>query len=403
MTQERIIVTGYGLLTALGLDVQSSWENLLKGVNPVRRFTLFDPSGLSACFGMELPEGTEDLFKKIINPRRRRQMTRSIMIAIAAARAAIENAGLQILDADPKRVGVVFGATGTGYAPMTTELDPNRILRNMASASAAWIGMLEKVKGPSFVVSTACASGVYAIHAAHMLISTGQCDIVICGAADSAVNRLDVEGFQSLLALAEDEDYSKASRPFDKTRNGFVIGEGGGALILEKESLALKRNASLKAICHLPGLTSDAYNIISPSPEGESIAECMKQALSNAGVSSADLGYINAHGTSTLLNDRIESTAVMQVFGDSADRIAISSTKGQTGHCLSGAAAVEAILTIKALEQGILPPTANLQETDPDLNLNYIKVAPIKQNIVHAMSNSFAFGGHNGSVVFSKI
>jgi 3-oxoacyl-[acyl-carrier-protein] synthase II len=401
---ERIVVTGMGLLSALGLDVESSWQNIIAGTNPVRRFTLFDPTGLNVTFGMELPDGAEDCFKNLINPRRRQQMTRCTMIAVAASRQAVEDAGLDLSITEARRVGVVLGTTGTGYAPAQGEVaDKHRILRNMASSAASWVGLLEKVRGPSFVVSTACSSGTYAIHAAHLLLQSGRCDAVICGAADSAISYLDVEGFQSLMALSEEADFSRASRPFDRTRNGFVIGEGGGVVVLERESTAVERGARMRAVCHLPGLSSDAYNIISPDPEGTSIAECMDQAVMNAGITPEQIDYINAHGTSTPLNDLVETKAIKQVFKAHAYQLNVSSTKSLTGHCLSGAAGVEAVLTIKAMEEGIVPPTANLKETESEMDLNYTAREPVKRDIRHALSNSFAFGGHNGSVVFSKV
>lgn len=403
MNSDRIVVTGMGLLTALGLDLDTSWRNLIAGKNPVRRFTLFNPEGLNAAFGMELADGAEDCFKNLLNPRRRQQMTRCTMLAVAAARTAVQDANLDIPSVNPSRVGVVLGATGTGYAPSSLETDKHRILKNMASASASWVGLLEKAQGPAFVVSTACSSGTYALHAAHLLISSGQCDAVITGAADSAINYPDVEGFQSLMALCEDKEFERASRPFDATRSGFVIGEGGGVLVLEKESFADKRGARIRAVCHLPGLSNEAYNIISPAPEGDSIAACMRAALAHAGCSPEDIDYINAHGTSTLLNDLVETKAIKQVFGPHAYNLHISSTKSQTGHCLSAAAGVEAVLTVKALEEGLVPATINTMTTEPEMDLNYTLGRPVPKEIRHAMSNSFAFGGHNGAVIFSKV
>ncbi len=403
MTEDRIVVTGMGLMCALGLDVDTSWRNLVAGKNPVSRFTLFDPSGLNACFGMELPSEAVESFKGILSPRRSRQMTRCTMIAVATAHQAVADARLLDGDVDPARVGVVMGATGTGYAPASLEPDKDRILRNMASAPASWVGLVEKVKGPSFVVSTACSSGTYALHAAYLLIASGQCDAVITGAADSAINYPDVEGFQSLMALCEEPDFTRASRPFDATRSGFVIGEGGGAFVLERESFARKRGATPRAVCRLPGLSSEAYNIISPNPEGGSIASCMQNALTHASLLPKDIDYINAHGTSTPLNDRVETKAVKQVFGRHAYQLHVSSTKSQTGHCLSGAAGIEAVLTVKAVEEDTVPATINTQTTEPEMDLNYTLNAPVKKTIRHAMSNSFAFGGHNGAVIFSKI
>lgn len=403
MTGPRVVVTGMGLMTGLGLDVESSWQGLLSGQNPINRFRLFDPEGLRANFGVELPAEANDHFAGIIKPRRRKQMTRGTMIAVATSKMALADAGLVVGDCDPARIGVVLGATGTGYAPTTLEADQHRILKNMACASASWVSLIEKTKGPAYVVSTACSSGAYALHAAHMLIQSGECDAVIAGSADSAINFPDVEGFQSLMALSEEsDDMARSSRPFDRTRSGFVVGEGGGVLVVESERFAEKRGASPKAVLHRPGLTAEAYNIISPNPSGSSIAACMQKALANAGLSSMDIDYINAHGTSTPLNDEVETRAIKAVFGDAAYKLSISSTKAVTGHCLSAASGVEAVLTIRAMAEGIVPPTYHLEETDPDMNLDYTPNKPVTRAIDHAMSNSFAFGGHNGVLVFSK-
>jgi 3-oxoacyl-[acyl-carrier-protein] synthase II len=404
MTEERVVVTGLGLMTGLGVDIEETWRRLLALENPVARFTSFDTAALRADFGVTLPPEADGLFKELIKPRRRKQMTRATMIAIATARQAVADARLTIQELDPARVGVVLGATGTGYAPMSADTDQHRILKNMASASASWVSLAEKTKGPALVVSTACSSGTYALHTAHMLIASGQCDAVISGSSDSAVSYLDVMGFQSLMALSEErDDIEHAMRPFDRNRSGFVIGEGGGALVVEGERFAEKRGATPLAVLHRPGLSSEAYNIISPEPEGTSIAYSMRQALSNAGLRPAEVDYINAHGTSTPLNDLVETRAIKAVFEEAAHTVAISSTKSMTGHCLSGASGVEAVLTLKALKEGVVPPTINLRDPDPECDLDYTPGEPRKREIRHALSNSFAFGGHNGVLAFSKI
>ncbi len=391
-------------MTGLGLDLETSWRHLIERVNPVKRFDLFDPEGLNASFGVQLPEGAEERFKQIIKPRRRKQMTRASQIAVTCARMAVQDAGLHVGEVDPSRVGVVLGATGTGYAPHDGTVDKHRILRNMACASASWVSLAEKTKGPAFVVSTACSSGAYALHAAYMLLRSGECDAVIAGSADSAINYLDVEGFQSLMALSEEAvGFERASRPFDASRSGFVVGEGGGVLVVEREAFAAKRNASPKAVLHRPALTSEAYNIMSPEPTGSSIAACMRRAVSNAGIRPEAVAYINAHGTSTPLNDLVETRAIKAVFGRHAYEISVSSTKSQTGHCLSAASGIEAVLTIKAIQEGVVPATLNLEETEPEMDLNYTPNTPVKRAIDHALSNSFAFGGHNGVLLFSKI
>jgi 3-oxoacyl-[acyl-carrier-protein] synthase II len=273
----------------------------------------------------------------------------------------------------------------------------------MASAPAAWITLRWKLTGPSFVVSTACSSGAYAIHAAHMLIASGQCDAVVTGSISSTINFLDVEGFGSLMALAVDPDSPlTSSRPFDKNRKGFVMGEGGGILVLESLESAEKRGAEVLAISSLPGLNSEAYNILSPRHDGEGMAGSMALALKNAGLKPQDIDYINAHGTSTVVNDLYETLAIKKTFGDHAFSVPVSSTKSMTGHCLAGAAGVEAAICVQALRRGVIPPTINLHHPDPELGLDFVPLTPRPANLRHVMSNSFAFGGHNGTNIFSK-
>lgn len=399
----RVVVTGMGLMTGLGLDLASSWQGLMEGRRAIRRFSLFDPSGLEVPVGVELPDGADEFFKARIKPRSRAQMTRATMIALTTAEQAIEDAGLDLAAVDRERVGVVAGATGTGYAPTTLDPDGHRILKNMASASAAWISLKAQLLGPSMVVSTACSSGAYAFAAAWEWIARGDCDAVVAGSAESALNEPDVRGFSSLMALAEpDDDVDGLSRPFDARRRGFVMGEGGGFLVLESEAHALRRGARILAVLHRPGLGSEGYNILSPEPDGAGMARAMRKALANAGLAPDAIGYVNAHGTSTPLNDRYETQALKTVFGEHARRLAVSSTKASTGHCLSGAAGIEGVLTVQALVQGILPPTMNLTHPDPELDLDYVPNVPRPAIVLHAISNSFAFGGQNGVCVFSR-
>lgn len=404
MENNRVAITGLGIMTALGLDLESTWRGLVDGKNPVGRFELFDPEGLPSPFGMELSSDVEEVFQKAIKKRQRRQMTRGTMIALVTAKMAIEDSGLmESGTVDPARIGVVIGCTGTGYAPTSLERDEFRILRNMASSPAAWISLKNKLSGPAFVVSTACSSGAYALNAAFSMIFSGQCDAVVTGAADSALNYPDIEGFCSLMALSEDVDnYKTASRPFDKQRNGFVMGEGGGMMVIESFDHAQKRKTKIAAQMTLPGLCSEAYNIISPKPDGQSMALAMNLALKNGNLDYSQIDYINAHGTSTLQNDRLETLALKSAFREKARDIPVSSTKSMTGHCLSAAAGVEAVICCKALAENTIPPTINLEEPDPELDLDYVPQKAREKKLYHVMSNSFAFGGHNGVCIFSK-
>jgi 3-oxoacyl-[acyl-carrier-protein] synthase II len=397
-----VAITGMSLLTGTGLNLDSAFNGLLTGKSPIRRFTHFDPEGLPCTFGVELPEGAGALIESHVSPRRRAQMTRGTALAIVAARAAMLHAGLSDCDLDRRRMAAVLGATGTGYAPTHLEPEKNRILKNMASSPAAWVSLTEKIEGPSFVVSTACASGAYALHAGLTLIASGQVDIALVGAADSALTRLDVAGFCELFALCTEESMMEsASRPFDKNRSGFVMAEGAGMLVLESFESAARRGAPVLAKAHEPGLSSEAYNIVSPRPDGSSVARAMALAIQNAGLTPSDIDYINAHGTSTPHNDLVETRAIKTVFGHSP-KVPVSSTKGMTGHCLSASAAVEAVICCEALRRGIIPPTMNLQEPDPELDLDYVPCEPRRATLRHVMSNSFAFGGHNAACVFSS-
>ncbi len=399
----RVAVTGLGLMTGLGLDLDSSWRGLVEGRGATARFRGFDPTGLACTFGVELPEGAEALFAAHVKPRQRAQMTRGTMIACAVAQQAARHAGLEARLGDRARVGVVLGGTGTGYAPREPGLDEHRILRNMASAPAAWVSLKGKYQGPSCVVSTACSSGAYALHMAHLLIASGQCDVVLAGAADSALSFLDVQGFCSLMALSEDAAHAEtASRPFDRRRSGFVPGEGGGVLVLESPDHARRTGARVLAELSLPGLCSEAYNIVSPEPGGVSMARAMRLALAQAGLAPEEIGYLNAHGTSTPLNDAYEAQAVREVFGQAAARLPVSSTKSMTGHCLSAAAGVEAVVSVMALVEGLIPPTRNLEEPDPDCALDHVVGRARRAELRHVMSSSFAFGGQNGVCIFSR-
>ena len=406
-----VAVTGLGLMSSLGLDLESSWRGILEGRPPIRPFTMFDPRGLAVGFGAELPDGVDELFKANIRKRRRDQMTRGTMLAVTAGGMALADAGLGGKGAlaaaglDPERVGVVVGTTGTGYTPPPDGArDQHRILRNMSNSPASWLSLTHKLGGPAFTVSTACSSGVYALASAAALIQTGQCDMVLAGASDSSLNYDDLAGFASLMALSEDlEHAATASRPFDLDRGGFVMGEGGGYLVLERVDLARERGARVHALMPTPALTSEGYNIISPAPGGSGMVRTMGLALELAGLAPEQVGYLNAHGTSTQLNDLYEAQAVHDLFGGAAASLPISSTKGATGHCLAGAAGVEAVLSVLALRDGLIPPTLNLERPDPDLGeLDLVTGAPRPAELRHVMCNSFAFGGHNGVVIFSR-
>ena len=400
---KRIVVTGLGLMSGAGLDLETSWSNILAAKSFTKPFTLFDTKDLSANFGVEITGADTAFFKQFVKKRKRSQMTRGTLLSVVASMMAVENSGIINGNIDLSKAAVVVGATGTGYAPNTLENDEYRILKNMASSPAAWISLQHGFAGPTYVTSTACSSSNYALHSAFMLISSGQCDVAISGGGDSALNYYDVRGFESLMALSEEsDDIKSASRPFDKNRNGFVMGEGAGMLVLESLEHAEKRGAEIYAELNLPGLSSEAHNIMSPKPDGSGMARTMQLALDNANLNYSDISYINAHGTSTPLNDKCETAAIKSIFED-VNTPPVSSTKSVTGHCLSAAAGVEAVLSVLAIRDGIIPPTANYKTPDLECDLDYVVEGARKKELTHVMSNSFAFGGHNGVAIFSKI
>lgn len=395
----HVAVTGLGLACGLGLTVDQAWSAALRGETPAHTYTLFDPTGLDAPFGVALPEDAIAWFAGQIRKPHRRLMTRGTQLTVCSGAEALMDAGPSL---DPARVGVVVGTTGTGYIRPEGEDDADRILKAMPNSPAAWLSLLHKLQGPAFVVGTACASGAYALAMAFELIRNGTCDAVLAGAGDSSLNRHDVAGFGSLLALAEPgDDVRFASRPFDRDRTGFVMGEGSGFLMLEHPERARARGARVYATMAQPALTSEAYNILAPAPGGAGMARCMASALHLARLTPQDIGHINAHGTATRLNDLYETRAIEAVFGAHARRVLVSSTKSMTGHCLAGAGGVEAVLAVKALTEGVVPPTATLRCADPELGLDYVPLTPRRADLRHVMSNSFGFGGHNGVVVLS--
>lgn len=401
---KRVVITSTAAISALGLNSNECWNNLQNGEIFISPYSVFDPKDLSFPFGYQLPEGAEPLFKSRIKTYNRKKMTRGTRIAVTAAFEALENSGLKLDEEDRSRIGVVVGATGTGYAPKTDAVDRNRILQNMASASGAWISTHLRLEGPAFVVSTACSSGIYAAKCAYDLIQTGECDIVITGSAESALSYPDALGFENLMALNDDiNNWKNASRPFDRNRSGFVMGEGGGMVVLESLEHAKKRKADIIAEMHRPALNAEAYNIIAPKTDGEGMAITMANALKNSSLKHNQIDYINAHGTSTPLNDLYESKAINKIFKAHAQELVTGSTKSMTGHCLSGTGGLEIVFSALALKFQKLPPLVNYFEKDPDINLNFDSSSYKGKAINHVLCNAFAFGGNNGSVILSRL
>ena len=401
--QRRVVITGMNMITSLGLDLQTCWENLVAGKNGVGRISLFDPSGLQTLIAAQVPGSFEEYASGYIRKRTADQMTRVTKMCFVCAADAVKQSAIDFGELDRSKCGVILGVVST--ANTSTEQGTtakNRVLKSMNNAMSAWISLEYKLRGPNFTVASACASSAYAIGLGYDMIRNGTADIVLTGGADSIINREEIEGFNELYALSVNNDPETACRPFSKDRDGFLIGEGAGIMILESEESALKRNAVIHAELAGYAITSEAYNIMAPMKDGEGIAQTMQQALENAGVRPEEVDYINAHGTSTILNDSYETLAIKKVFGDHAYKIPVSSTKSMIGHTVGAAGVIEGIVTVMSLQTGIITPTIHLDFPDPELDLDYVPGKSRKHPVNCALSNSFAFGGHNATLVFKK-
>ena len=392
------------VISSLGIDLKSNWENLIEGKSGVRKIRLFDASDSITQIAAEIPPEFEEYSRRYIKKRAGSQMTRVTRICFTCAKEAIAQSGLNFENVDKTRCAVILGVVNSGNS--SSEKDTtlqNSIFKNMTNAMSAWISMEYQLMGPNFVVNTACASSAYAIGFGYDMIRYGQADIIIVGGADSIINREEIAGFNALYALSvENDPPEKASKPFSIDRDGFVIGEGSGILILESEESARKRNAMIYAEMVGYAISSEGYNIMAPMKDGEGMAFTMEKALKNAGISPEEVDYINAHGTSTELNDRYETMAIKKVFGEKAYQIPISSSKSMIGHTIGAAGAIESIITILSINNSILTPTINLDHPDPDLDLDYVPNKSRKKELRIAISNSFGFGGHNATLIFKK-
>jgi len=399
----KVVVTGMDVISALGLNIETNWENLVQGKSGVKRISLFDPSDLQTQIAAEVPMNFEDLAREYIRKRSARQMTRVTQFCFTCAKAAVEKSGIDFSRVDKTRCAVIMGVVNTGNSSVEKGTTiQNAILKSMNNSMSAWISLEYKLLGPNYTVTTACASSAYAIGLGYDLIQSNKADIVIVGGADSIINPEEIRGFNELYALSvENDPPEKASKPFSKSRDGFVIGEGAGILILESEEFALARKATIIAEITGYALTSEAYNIMAPMNDGEGMAQTMELALQNSNLEPADIQYINAHGTSTILNDRYETLAIKKVFQEQAYQIPVSSLKSMIGHTIGAAGAIEVAITIMSMLKETVTPTINY-EKDPELDLDFVPNKARKHPITHAISNSFAFGGHNASIVLKK-
>ena len=407
----RVVITGMGAVTPLGNTVAETWEGICRGKSGIGRITRFDCTAFDTKIAGEL-KGFDPL--QYVNRKEQRRLDNFIIYALASAEMALADAGLVIGAGEAERTGVIIGSAIGGLATIEKEkeavllggprkMSPFTIPAALANLAAGHVSIRFGAKGPINCSVTACASGTCAIGDAARIIAGGYADVMIAGGVDAAVTPLCVAGFNAMQAIStRNEEPEKASRPFDRDRDGFVISEGCGLVVLEALPRALDKGARIYGELAGYGSTSDAFHMAAPPPGHEGAARCMRAALHDAGMDASGIDYINAHGTATTLNDAYETEAIKAVFGEYARRLAVSSTKSMTGHLLGATGGLEAILALKAIGEGILPPTINLDHPDPACDLDYVPHQARKMEIRTAMSNTFGFGGVNAVLIFRK-
>ncbi|HXV48166.1 MAG TPA: beta-ketoacyl-ACP synthase II [Candidatus Binatia bacterium] len=407
----RVVVTGVGLVTPLGTGVEKNWQALTAGRSGIRKISHFAPEAFASRIAGEVPDFKAEDF---IEPKEIKKMDLFIQFALGATALAMADSGLKIEGEFAESVGVIIGVgmCGLDTLEVTKEaliaggprkISPFFIPKVISNLAPGHVAIRYGAKGVNLTPTSACASGTHAIGEAYHLIRCGLQDAVIAGGAEAAITPLGVGGFAAMKALStRNDEPERASRPFDSERDGFVIGEGSGVLILEERARALERGAKIYAEVIGYGANGDAHHMTAPAPEGEGAARCMRLALKDAGIAPSDVDYINAHGTSTEYNDANETTAIKAVFGEQSAKLAVSSTKSMTGHLLGAAGAVEGVYTALALHHGILPPTINYENPDPACDLDYVPNQAREAAIKVALSNSFGFGGTNACVIFRR-
>ena len=409
--RRKVVVTGVGLVIPTGIGTETAWKNVCEGKSGIGPLTRFDPNGFETKIAGEVKGFTPEAY---IEKKEIKKMDLFIQYALAATKEALEDSKLKITSENCEHIGVIVG-TGLGglptiekYHQILLEKGPNRIspffipmlIANLASGQ---IAIQFGAKGPNTCIVTACATGAHCIGDAFRALVYGDADAIITGGTEANITPLTIGGFNAMKALStRNEEPEKACRPFEKNRDGFVAAEGAGILILEELDFALRRGAKIYGELIGYGYTGDAYHITAPPPEGEGAARCMRMAIKDAGLRPEDVGYINAHGTSTPLNDLTETQAIKTVFGEHAKKVAISATKSMTGHLLGAAGSTEAIFTLLAIRDGIIPPTINYDVPDPECDLDYVPNVARRQPLTVAMSNAFGFGGTNATLIFRK-
>lgn len=407
--KRRVVITGMGLVIPNGIGVKTAWRNVCEGKSGIGPITRFDTNGFDTKIAAEVKGFSPELY---IDKKEIKKMDLFIQYAVGAAHEAIEDSRLQITGENADRIGVIVG-TGLGglptlekYHQILLEKGPSRIspffipmlIANLASGH---IAIRFGAKGPNTCVVTACATGAHCIGDAFRCILYGDADAIIAGGTEANLTPLTIGGFNAMKALStRNDDPQRACRPFERNRDGFVVAEGAGIVILEELEFALKRGARIYGEIVGYGYTGDAYHITAPSPDGDGAIRCMRMAMKDAGLKPEEVEYINAHGTSTLLNDKTETLAIRTVFGEHAKKIPVSATKSMTGHLLGAAGSTEAIFTLLSIYEGILPPTINYEEPDPECDLDYVPNVARRHSVKFGMSNAFGFGGTNATLIF---
>ncbi|MFZ1290798.1 MAG: beta-ketoacyl-ACP synthase II [Melioribacteraceae bacterium] len=411
MIKRRVVITGMGALTPIGNNLNEFWNGLLTGKSGAALISKFDTTEFATKFACELKNFDASNF---IDVKALKRMDPFTHYALVTAEMAMNDSGINLEQVNRERFGVIYGSGIGGMDTWETQhtnyieggprkISPFFIPMMISDIAAGHISIKFGLKGPNYATTSACATSSHAIADAFMIIQRGSADLMVSGGSEASITPMAIGGFNSARAISTWNDRPEAaSRPFDKDRNGFVMGEGSGSLILEEFEHAIKRGAKIYGEIIGVGLTGDAFHVTAPPPEGEGAFRSMREAVRDGEINLTDIDYINAHGTSTELNDKNESQAIKNLFGEHAYKLLVSSTKSMTGHLLGAAGAIESIATILALKEGIIPPTINLDEPSPECDLNYTPKVAVERNIKYAISNTFGFGGHNASLLFKK-
>lgn len=412
MSKRRVVVTGLGAVTPVGLSVAESWTNIVAGKSGINPITSFDVTDFSVRFGASVKDFDVET---VISRKDAKKMDTFIHYGVAAAVEAINDAGLEVTDENAERIGVIIGS-GIGGLPGIEagydnylnggprKISPFFVPSNIINMISGNLSIMYGMKGPNTAIVTACSTGTHCISAAGRMIQYGEADVMIAGGAEMATSPTGLGGFAAARALStRNDDPQSASRPWDKDRDGFVLGDGAGVLVLEEYEHAIKRGATIYAELAGSGMSSDAYHMTMPSQGGEGAARCMKNAMKDASLNADEIDYINAHGTSTPAGDIAETMAIKAALGDAAQSVAVSSTKSMIGHLLGAAGGVEAVFSVLSIRDQVAPPTINLDNPDEGCDLDYVPNTARQMPIKVAMSNSFGFGGTNGTVIFRKL